>query len=169
MFEILLAYSCGLIDRFRGDKVDVVYSKTIEAIIYGLMVGTLIGLNWWQVLIFALLWATGAAFGWGQPLGSMLFDKEMDQNNLESWQFGIFKTNVILANVLRGLIWGACVTPMIYFSPAVGLVAGSMGIIFPTAIWLSKKLPFINTDVWARQEFYRGWLVGIVSLLSSYI
>ena len=169
MSGILLAYACGLIDRFRGDKVDAPYSKTVEALIYGLVVGVLIGLNYWQAILFAGLWATGASFGWGTPLGAMLVDKEMEIEGNERWQFWIFKEKVVPACILRGVIWGACVLPIVYFNIKAGVFLFVMGAIFPLAIWAAKRFPYITTDSWARQEFYRGWMVGAVALLLGLI
>jgi hypothetical protein len=164
--KILLAFSCGLMDRFRGDKINVFQSKPVESVIYGLFVGALFLTEWWHVVIFAGLWAVGAAFGWGTPLGAMLGGREMEIEGNEWWQFWIFNTRVVPACILRGVMWGACVLPVAYFDPKAGVFVFAMGAIFPLAIWAAKKFPkIVNVDGWALQEFIRGWTVGAVALL----
>ena len=169
--NLLLTFSCGLMDRFRGTgSVDVFYSKSIESYIYGLFVGAIFLSSWWHVLIFAALWGVGASFGWGTPLGSLMRDTEMDQSKLEWWQFGPFKTNVVFACVLRGVLWGACVLPVAYLDPKAGVFFITMGAIFPTAMVLAKKFSKVSLgSMWETQEFYRGWLVGSLALLLSLV
>jgi len=168
LIKILLAFSCGLMDRFRGNEINVFYSKPIESVIYGAFVGALFLTNLWQILMFSVLWAVGASFGWGTPLGAMLRDTKMEIDGNEWWQFGIFKKNATLACILRGVMWGACVLPVAYFDQRAGMFVLAMGFIFPIAIVLAKRLPrIVNVHGWALQEFIRGWLVGIVALLLS--
>ena len=162
LIKLLLAFACGTMDRFRGDgKVNVIYSKTVEASIYGLFVGVLFLSVWWHVLVFAPLWALGASFGWGTPLGALMRDLPMDQNKLEWWQFWIFKTNTVFACVLRGVLWGLCVLPVAYLDPKAGAFFIVMGAIFPMAMVIAKKFSFSNLSIHQTHEFYRGWLVGV--------
>jgi len=168
--KILLAFSCGLMDRFRGNEINVFYSKPVESVIYGAFVGALFLTNLWQILMFSVLWAVGASFGWGTPLGAMLRDKRMNIQGNEWWQFWIFERKAVPACILRGVMWGACVLPVAYFDPRAGVFVFVMGAIFPGAIALAKMFPrIVNVEGWALQEFIRGWLVGIVALILYYV
>ena len=155
--QLLLVWACGFFDRIRGDKLDVPYGKTVEAIIYGAAVGAITGFREWELLLFALLWALGASFGWGTPIGAGLGRHGMDQTDLEWWQFGVLKTNVKLALAFRGLMWGVCVLPLAYFDMRAVLFVPAMTIIFPAAIYIWRN--------WEGQEYVRGWMAGAAALL----
>lgn len=162
--KLLLTYACGLIDRVRGDgAVDVFYSKGVEQVIYGLFVGVILGLHSWYVLMFALLWAAGCSFGWGTVLGAYFKGTQMGPK-YEFWQVGLLRTNVTVALMARGLMWGACILPFGYFDPEVILLSFAMVGIFPLGCWLGKHCPFSGLTPWKAQEFYRGWLVGLTAL-----
>lgn len=167
---ILLAFSCGLMDHFRGTgNVDVFYSKPVESIIYGLFVGVVFLQVWWQVLIFAVLWAVGGSFGWGEPLGSLMRGRDMSPDRYEWWQFGKLKTSPLLACMFRGAMWGACVLPVAYYNTKSAVFLPAMTVIFPLAILLSNKFKYVTDGDWGRQEFYRGWLVGLTALSLNFI
>lgn len=166
--KLLLAYSCGLIDRYRGNSINVFYSKTVEAVIYGLLVGSIFLTDLRLVLPFAVLWALGASFGWGEPLGALLTGREMNPAKYEWWQFWILKKSPMFACIFRGVMWGACVLPIAYFDMKASAFVFVMGMIFPLAVRLASKFIIVNESNWARQEYYRGWLAGLAALVLSY-
>lgn len=169
LMKVLLAYSCGLIDRFRGDKVDVLYSKSVEATVYGLMVAAIMGFNLLEATLFAGLWLVGAAFGWGCPLGAYLADKPMKPEDLEWWQVGPLKKSVMFALIVRGVMWGLPVAAVGYLNPLAYAWPVAMGIIFPLALIITRYYNnIVNVPGWETQEFVRGWLVGIVALALSF-
>lgn len=167
--KLLLVYACGFMDRIRGDRVDLPYSKSVEAYIYGLAIFTIVGLEWWQCLIGGALWLAGASFGWGEPVGAVLQQRAMNLTRLEKWQVGVLATDPLFALMARGLIWGLCLTPMMFFKfSIIGLVFGMVGV-FTLAVYLAdcKTIKFSNN--WESMEYYRGWMAGLVAFLVSFI
>jgi hypothetical protein len=165
----LLVVLCMIMDRYRGDKEHIFHSRAVEKIIYGLAIGTLLGIqNLYLIGAFSLLWLVGSSPGWGTCIGAHLRNIEMEEDN-EWWQFGIFNTNVRLACALRGFIWGACALPLAYFDTLFYFVPVVTTIGFLVALELVRKnLQIVsnkNNDVWAQQEYFRGFLFAIGAII----
>ena len=167
---VLLIILCSLLDRYRGDKIHIAYSRTVEKLLYGLAIATLAGLQLYVAIPFSILWAVGSSMGWGTPIGAYFAKTDMTPE-YESWQFGVFKRNTTLALLLRGFIWALPTAPLAYFNLSILYFLPLCSIGFLLALFLVRvKVKIVsNVDRWAQQEYIRGLIYGIGAFLISLI
>jgi hypothetical protein len=168
--SVLLILICGILDRYRGDKKDIV-NRTFEKILYAATVAYLAGFAMdLQLLGFIAGFAVGISFGWGAPMGAYLNDRTMF-GEMEWWQFGVFRKNALAALWLRGAIWAACLLPACIgagiYSPVLAAALG-----FPLSCMIAKwcinngynrlgdRFGWQQKSAWNTGEFIRGLLVG---------
>jgi len=160
----LYVWLMGLMDRARGDGFNLI-NRTVEKLTYGWIVAALVGypLHWLTPLIVGTF-AVGASFGWGSVIAPALGHPS---NTYERWQIGPLKKNVWLAAVARGVLWGLPTLPLTYFDQRIASITVAYTIAFPLALVLTKVLPD-KLDLWAAQEYLRGWLAGLIILFLVY-
>lgn len=161
MIELAAIIGMGIMDRWRGDRDDIV-SKLIEKLLYGVAVclaatGTLFTP---LLPLFMLALLAGSSSGWGEPLGALIERREMDDARLERWQRmilpGLLRRSAISALIVRGAIWGAPFLPLALFDPALLAVPVAFLVAVPVA-------PYLFRD-WEIQEFVRGTMAGAIIL-----
>jgi hypothetical protein len=158
MIEVPLnIFLMGLLDRVRGDSFGL--SKGIEQVIYGLFIAVyVINLDPFSSVAFAACFALGSSIGWGEPLGAYLHNIAMRQNNLEWWQVSILKTDVKLALIARGVLWGLPLILLSYLlnDESIALAGMAYMLAFPFAVFVAAK----EGKDWEFQEWLRGCLAG---------
>jgi hypothetical protein len=145
-------FIAGLLDRVRGDKFG--YSKAVEQIVYGWFVADSIchGFDEWTIP-FVAAFVTGAAIGWGKPYGAFIRGEPMETGvKLHWWQVGSLKTNVRLAIIARGGLWGAPILLLgnLGHLPEISIVGVAYIIAFPLALFTARD--------WELSESVRGWI-----------
>lgn len=200
---------CGIIDRLRGDKINIV-NRTVEKILYGGTIGFLaLGFSWGAIAVIPF-WLAGCSLSWSF-MGTYLRDGRQSWESLEWWQgnsgkikskFGIdvVQYNAVAAYfmlvpvwhsvVIRGIIWGACMLPLLWF-PLVGDAAWGLAIASAVSFYLSLKvtrdyigekgeklLSYLDlgdtyetksNHKWANTETVRGLMNGVGALLTRLI
>lgn len=159
--DFLLIFLSGVLDRIRGDKFHLFGNRIFDKIAYGWVISALIGHPFdFFTLGFIALFGVGMSPGWGGPMGCFLNDRKMVGDG-EWWQKGILATNVHLALWFRGLMWGACILPLMYYEYKVVYVALSIIFAFPLSLYLCKQLfPFDPYKAWKMAEAVRGWMIA---------
>lgn len=147
----LLIPIISFLDRLRGDNRGP--GGVLEAILMGMLIHMLIAPLSLYTPLFGVLWALGAATGWGAPIGAALLKEPMVSKH--KWQFWIFKTNTYAALTLRGFIWGLPVLCAEYWIPGAWKAALAMTIAFPLSCWLSALTP--HYDFQWKSSFLRDW------------
>lgn len=165
VFSILF---CGFIDRMRGDPRDII-SRTFEKLLYGLAAGFLcVGLSPVVLAAFAAFFMLGSSPGWGEPIGSALFNHKMHKQKLEWWQVGPLATNTHLALAVRGLIWALPCLPLAYWNLGA-LAVLAMVPAFAFSPYISRAINdrrYIK-DLWAFNEIVRGLMFGAIAACLS--
>lgn len=163
MQEILTVLVMGMLDRVRGDSFGV--SKGAEQTLYGLFVAVFaVHLSFIHSLLFAACFVLGSSIGWGGPLGAYLAQHEtQDPQTFEWWQVSILKTNLMLALIFRGFLWGFPLIVLSYFldNQLIGAAGIAYILAFPLAITIARK----RNDAWELQEWLRGFLAGALIIL----
>ena len=170
---LLLIILCGYLDRMRGSDYTVLPSLKWDGeeignsewkILYGWVVAALFGHAFsWLTIPIIILFAIGEAWGWGEPLGSALQGRKMNQDNLEKWQFGPLKKDPWLALAFRGLMWGAPVALLLsWFDPILMSLPFLLMLSMPVACLIAKQLSGTTSEKWAYQELIRGLLLGLL-------
>lgn len=164
VFDVLAVLLCGFLDRMRGDPKHIV-NRTVEKLLYGLVAAWLtVGFgNYYIGTAFVVLFAMGSSPGWGEPLHSALYNKNMRRDHLERWQFGAMKDNIPLSLAFRGFLWGLPCVALIAWDMAA-LEALFMAPVFVSSVyitkWMDKNHGF--EDIWAMNEIVRGLMFGVL-------
>ena len=172
IFSLVFVYFCGVLDRLRGSK-NHGFVKTVDASIMGTILAVLLNLDmvWW--LPFFSLFALGMSYGYGDPWGDVLHNKQREGN--EWWQVGGLKYDATVSLFVRGTMLGLTVLPLVYVNHHV--VWFSVLCVFsfylPARIgnMLSREndwsawLPPIEKGIWDKAECIRGWYLGMCAFL----
>ncbi len=173
--SILLIILCGIINRYRGDKKDII-SRTFEKILLAVTVGYLAGFAIDKSMLgFVTGFAVGVSFGWGTPISGYLNDRMM-MGGYEWWQFGYLRKNALAALWFRGALWSACVAyPCITADIWSPIVATAVS--FPLSLMLAKwlinngynrlgeRFGWQQKSAWNTAEGICGLLLGSFSFL----
>jgi len=155
-------------DRLRGSHVSAIgrSGEIPGALITGLIITYLFGLDWWAVIAYGLAWKIGESVGWSDILGAPTArgTLKMLPENIETWQVGILGTNWWAAAIARGAMWGlpmAIVTH--YFLPVMTHeVFLAYVISFVAAPLVAMKL-MPNRVSWGLAEWLRGGMaIGLI-------
>ncbi len=148
--------AAAVLDRLRGDAKGA--PKFLESIVYGLVIGFALGLPYdgWQMYAFGVLFAVGAAPGWGEPLGALFDERGMFPERLEWWQVGPLKKHILPALIARGALWGIPVLALYYWHPEVVAVLATYVVAFPAAAYIGRKIK--GSMGWELMEYIRGGL-----------
>ena len=164
-FELVAALACGPVDRLRGSARGLP-SKTLELALYGLLIGIAMGLlpSPWLYAV-AALFALGGAPGWGEPLGAALEKRPMLGQRLEWWQVGPLQTDVRLAIVARGALWGVPCLLVAPWAPHAVLLVPIMAFAMLAAVYIGLAFEeFLEWNAWHVMEVSRGLIAGILVL-----
>lgn len=155
----LLVILCGLLDRVRGDKFDLI-GKGFEKIVYGWVIAHILGhsQDWWTVYII-ISFAAGMSTGWGQPIGEAL--NPGTRKRYHWYEVGILKDDPWLSLMARGFIAGSLLLP---FFPQV---SGACMVAFPMAVYIAKLTK--STYAAEHQEYYRGWIIGGLLVFTNFL
>lgn len=164
MIEYLTIPAAAVLDRLRGDAKGP--PKFLESIVYGLVIGFALGLPYddWQLYAFGVLFAAGAAPGWGEPLGAVFDKRGMFPERLERWQVGPLAKNVPLALIARGIIWGLPVLILIPWHLDVIVVPVVYAFVFPIAAYVAYAIK--KNKGWELMEYLRGGLAALLIILA---
>ena len=155
---LFLIFLAGVLDRIRGTEFHILGFRAIDKLVYGWIIGLLMGVTGWPLVPFAALFAIGVSIGFGEPIGMALEGKPLDPSNREWWQI---VDNAWLALAFRGALTGLPLTLLIWWIPAVWIIATAFSVAFPLAVLIAKYLPF---DKWETQEYMRGWIgAGLIA------
>lgn len=179
IYQQTLALLSGYMDRMRGDPKHF-GNRLVEKLLYGLficstfvLVDVLYGsvvFDWLYILLLSgivLGFSVGISTGWGEPMSALLYRHEMDQEELEWWQFGKLKENPLYAMIARGFMTGIPIWLVAWIDPKVMLISVAMMIAMPLSILIvrSQKRIMENYDAWAIHEYVRGYLFQTVLFL----
>jgi len=160
-------------DRNRGTTVTVI-PKIVANIILGLCAGILVEPS---TMVESLAVAAAVAlsynvYGWGQPIGAIV-GTTIPNPKFQGWQFGILKTNPVLALVFLGFLFGLTTFMFILIVAAVGhairagaIVGTAYAIAFPLAPYTARHVFGIQCTTanpqggWALGEVLRGGMAG---------
>ncbi len=161
-FDVLAVLLCGFFDRMRGDPRHII-NRTVEKLLYGLTAAWLtVGFDIYMTgVAFAALFAIGSSPGWGEPLHSALYNKNMRQDHLEKWQFGCMKDNIPISLAFRGFLWALpCIALIAWDVRALEVLFMCPAFVASVYLvkWLDEKHGF--EDIWAVNEIVRGLIFG---------
>lgn len=149
-------------DRIRGDAfqpVKLEFNHRLSAyIVLGWTFAALAGHSFdWLTFPIGLLLVAGASSGLSEPLGALMYKREMNPAEYEWWQFGWLKKSPLLATVFRGFMWGLPVSLLGYFDHSLVWTLPAYMIAMPTSVLISRQ--WLKGD-WEYMEFIRGLLAG---------
>ena len=164
MLAILLAY----LDKLRGSSQRMFKSDGI--LIYGWVLAAILG-HEWDALTLPLVLAAklGEAPAWGGPLGAVLDGTPPSRK--EWWQFADMSDFPTLSLGVRGLMWGMPMALLAYFDPKLLAMPLIYALAMPLSAWIGHwsrgHYPrWMGTgDPWARHEWVRGLIVGVLATL----
>jgi hypothetical protein len=125
--------------------------------------------NIYFMFVFTVLFVGGVSLGWGQPLGAYIGSRKPEPEKAESWQFGNLRYKPFTSVLVRGLIWGLCTLPAVYFNAqsTVTFIV-SIFLAFPLAAYVARKIVAKNpldSFGWEIHEVIRGALLGTFIVL----
>lgn len=190
----------GVLNRWRGtgDLFKIGKLRVTGVMVYALYLAMVIGVlsTWYYGIVVAMLFVAGESFAWGKWIGYLVSDngeKEYWNDNGKSFPYIHQMADFIVkekdnylwycrtALAIRGFIWW---TPLYLLLAGIGVISVAealisgiiLGISFPLACWLGKRLTFaykskwlVVETPWERQEVVYGVLQGLVLTLSLYL
>ena len=163
---IALAAAC---DRIRGGwKIVPTTGHKIAGLLYGAVLGYLLGLPPLWCAATSVLWWLGEKPGWGYPMGRAILgaaqhDLEHPNAKPERWQVGFLKGQPWLSLVVRGAMWALPVLPIGYWHPQAYALIG-MAVVLPAGALVDH---FMRRGQWATGEWVRGALIGVICAAAS--
>ncbi len=166
--DYILLCLLGPLDRLRGSGKELLgfLPSKVKTALYGLTFSLLYTLDPVEVAGLVVAFLLGESFGWGCPLGMALSGKD-DGCELEWYQSSRKQPWEDL--FIRGVLWGIPLLAVgmwfgidqLMFAPAIfGLsMVLAPAIVRASIMWKPAK------HLWAVQEYVRGWLIGVCSLL----
>lgn len=157
MIALIVALS-SLLDRMRGDSWGP--GGALEAAVMGAVLALLVTSDPRMVWLIGVLWALGAAPGWGNPVGAALNSRPMS-NNWEWWQVGPTRRWVYLALAVRGFIWGAPLLALHAAVPGVDKITLAVTVSMPLSCYIMSH--FNVEKRWKKMEYVRGALTASIT------
>lgn len=164
MVEVLLIIFTTIIDKLRGQGK---LPKSIMQMLYGVGLAAYLNYNLKFIIAFSIAFVLGISIGWGEPVGAYIQDRPMQQDKLESWQFGLFRKNVFAAICLRALIWVMPLIIICIWWPQTMPAIPAIFISFILAVKIAKRMLKNTIAAWEYHELIRGFLVGSLTVLFS--
>lgn len=172
MIQLIYPFLVSLADHVRGGWLSdhgIKIPSKINTALHSWTIALCLGHGFdvaglWLVVALTL----GEASGWGHPLGWALFGK--DAGKKERYEFGPLLRNPWLSLAVRGLIWALPAAVVAFFyDPLIYNLLWIMSGTMVAAPWIATKTAKRFPDLWATQEFYRGFLTGALAVAVTYI
>lgn len=138
MLELIAVLTASASDRVRGSGDTFYMSSSLWGAV--LFCAALYIATGELMQLVAIGYMVGELAGWGHVLGSVYSRRLLTDRKTSSWQIGILKTNMFLALVVRGLIWGV----------PVGLCGAAYGAWIGLSLFIAVSVSFVAAPYLAR-------------------